>query len=129
MQLHFRRTGDSNFAFHLRRVKNYFWISCSFQNLFVHALVARIVSAFTTGDEHHDVATSLSGCPIKMNGPTLEIEGAVNGVQAAVYVPVHFGLRWIERRNNFRSGGGSRLQARRGCGRGKKNRQAADEQN
>jgi len=50
--------------------ENYFWIFCSFQNLFVHALVARIVPAFTAGGKNHDFAAGFSGAGIKMNRPT-----------------------------------------------------------
>src|SRR6266404_5058118 len=97
VKLHVRWTGRSDVALDLRRVKNHFGIFCGFQNLLVHALVARIVSTFAAGCEDYDFAAGLSRAWIKMDGSALQIKSAVDYVQSGVNGIANFGLRRVER--------------------------------
>ena len=71
-------------------------IALALQHLFVHLLVARMIAALAAGGIHNDFAAGVSGLRIESNAATLQLEGAMDGVQHVSQRPLDFGLGGIK---------------------------------
>src|ERR1700677_3774444 len=73
-----------------------FGISVAFENLLVHAAIARRAPGGCTGNIDHDFAHRCSRIRIETDGPSLEFEFSMHRVQDAVQGELNGGLGRIE---------------------------------
>ena len=81
-------------------------IARAFEDLLVHAAVARVSTRSATGHIDHHLSGCLAGGRIERHAPTLELEAAVHGMQDVVKSECDDGPRWVELHGRFRGGHG-----------------------
>ena len=86
----------SEFAINTIGGERGFGIALAFENLLVHATVARVASACAAGDVDDDLARCLARIRIEMDGSALQLERPMDRVQHVVQRELDLGLGWIE---------------------------------
>src|ERR1022692_1933445 len=92
VHLNLRRAVRSDHAIDAIRREDDLRILRAFENLLVHAAVARIVAARAAGGVHRHFARDLAGGGIEADGAARELEAAVHRVQSGRQCESHVGV-------------------------------------
>src|SRR5882724_1107666 len=90
-----------NFPFDAVWPKNNIRESTAFENLFVHFLVARVISAIPTRGVYRDLTADFAARGVELQSPLSKCKRPVYRVQRRAKRPVHLALTRIDSENNL----------------------------